>query len=431
VTSVGESAVALDGQARPVRPAIAWFDSRGEPQAAWWSREVGPARVAQISGQVLDAHYSVNRLMWLREQEPDSYARVRHWLSLGDLAILRLCGELATDFSLASRTMVFDQRRLDWSDQLLDAAGLQRSLFPPAAVGGTRVGSVTAEASAATGLPVGTPVVLGGHDRLCAAFASRGRELLPVDSTGSAEALVMPVAGYIERDPATAGFAACYADVVPGQFVVSARVGYAGALLDWYRREIESAPPDIGPLDVDQIVGWPLAFSGLVCYPSFGRALGPEWDASVSGGALIGLTIGLRRAQLIQSIIEGVGYALRANLDWLERYTGRAIPALRVEGPMTASRVWMQLKADVSGRRVRGVRLDEATALGAALLAGVGAGLYADHGAAAVVVEHRLEDWSPTQPLAQTYTDVFEHGFRPLPDAIRDLVAVLDRAGAD
>lgn len=427
VASVGEAGAPVDGAGRSVRPAIAWFDSRGSEEAEWWTREVGLDDVGRITGQAIDPHFGVNRLMWVREHEPEAFARTRHWLSLADLVIHRLCGAIVTDFTLASRTMVFDQHRLAWSDELIGLAGLDRSLFPQAVPSGTRVGAVGGDAARATGLLAGTPVVTGGHDRLCAAFAARGRDAIPVDSTGSAEAIVMPVRAYDARSPVESGFVACYADVVPGQYVLSARVGYAGALIDWYRREVQSNSTQASHLTVDHDVDWPLAFSGLLCYPSFGRVVAPEWDPATSAGAILGLTLGHRQSHIIQAFIEAVGYSLRANVECLERLAGEAIATVRVEGALTASRVWMQLKANVTGRRVEGLRLPEVTALGAALLAGVGAGVYSDCSTAADAVERDLEPWVPEPGLAAIYADVFEHGFRRLPRMIEEIAPLLER----
>jgi xylulokinase len=290
------------------------------------------------------------------------------------------------------------------------------------------VGTVGKEAAEITHLRWGTLVVTGGHDRLCAAYAARGKEPLLVDSTGSAEAVVLPIERYAAPNPAVSGFVACYADVVPGQYVLSARVGYAGALVDWYWREVRARGVGANHPTVDAEIDWPLSFSGLLCYPSFGRVLAPTWDSATASGAILGLTLGHRQSHLLQALIEGVGYSLRANVEWLERCVGRAIPTIRVEGALTGSRVWMQLKADVTGRRVEGLRLEEATALGAALLAGVGAGIYPDCDAATAVVARDLETWMPTAELAATYSDVFEHGFQRLPRLISEIAVALEQA---
>jgi xylulokinase len=425
IASVGEGGVPVDGAGRPVRPAFAWFDRRGDVEARWWERELGHDRVYRISGQPIDAQYGVMRMMWLREHEPAAFAATRHWLALSDFVILRLSGVIATDQSMASRTMLFDQRRRAWSTDLLRLAGLDASLMPQAVPSGTRVGSVTREAAAATGLREGTPVVTGGHDRLCACFASRGSDPVVVDSTGSAEAVVVPIAEYVERDPAENGFAACYADVVPGRYVISARVGYAGALVDWLRR-FDPQGGHADHLTIDAEVGWPLRPTGLLVYPSFGRVVAPDWDPATMPGMMVGMTLGTTPANIAQALVEGVGYSLRANLDNLERRMGSPGQAVRVEGSLTASRTWMQLKADVAGRPMEGIHLDEATALGAALLGGVGAGLFRDHAEAGAAVVRDLVRWEPDPARTAVYARMFEEGYRKLPGMIARLAPALD-----
>lgn len=422
VTSVGEAGVPLDADGEPVRPAFAWFDPRGGDEAEWWRREAGAERIYGITGQPLDAFYSVNRLLWLRTHEPEAFRRTRHWLGLGDLIVHRLAGVYATDFSIASRTLCFDQTRLDWSDELLSLAGLDRDLFPLAVRGGTRIGAVGHAASALTGLREGTPVVAGGHDRMCAAFAVRGVEDLPVDSTGSAEAIVLPVRDFAAATRDMPPVISCGADVVPGQYVLSARVGFATALTDWYGRDVAGGTL---PADIDAAVRLPLRFSGLLAYSSFGRVLAPTWDERARSGAILGLTLKHTSADILQALVEAVGYSLRANLDWLATHTGRPIDVVRVEGSLNRSRVWMQLKADITGRRMEAAEIHEATALGAALLAGVGAGIYRDHAAAAGAVRRDVVPWEPSD-LAPTYARVYEKAFRLLPDLIAAVAPVLD-----
>ena len=425
VASVGEAGVPLDAHGSATHPAIAWFDARGEAEARWWQERVGEDAIGRITGLPIDAHNSAYRLMWLRANVPDAFARTRHWLSLVGLIVQRLTGAAVSDMTLASRTGLLDQATRRWSLDLCSVAELDPALLPDVVESGTRAGGVIAGAAAATGLPDGTPVVPGGHDRLCACFASRGASGLPVDSTGSAEALVLSVPDYTPRAPAEAGYIACYTDVVPGRYVLSARVGYAAALTDWYHRELEGSTEAAPSLGIDAQVEWPLRYSGLLVYPSFGRVVAPEWDPDCAPGAIFGLTLAHTRAHVLQALVEGAALSLRANLLWLEKLTGATLPSVLVEGGLTGSRVWMQLKADVTGRPMVGVRLKEATALGAALLAGVGAGVYRDHAEAAAAVDRDLEPWEPDTDLAEVYADVYERAFQLAPRFVSQLAPVL------
>jgi xylulokinase len=427
VASVGEAGVAVDGAGNAVYPAIAWFDGRSHDEAAFWEEATGASAINRITGQPLDPHYGVNKLLWLRRHEPAAFAAARQWLSLADFIVLRLCGVYATDQSLASRTMLFDQKRRDWSSDLLSVAGLSRDLLPPALAGGTRVGGISAGASAACGLRQGTPVVLAGHDRLCGAFAASGGSNIPIDSTGSAEAVILPVDRYVERSTEEARFVSCYADIVPGRYIYSARVGYAGALIDWLRRDFFSGSEgELSSEALESAIPRPLAYSGLLIYPSFGRIIAPFRDPESRRGAILGLTIDHHRGHVYQAFLEGICLSLRANLDWLEQLSGRPIARIRVEGGPTRSSVWLGLKADVTGRTGESVDIEEPTALGAALLAGVGVGLFADHQAAGAALSLTIATVQPDPARAVVYERVYHEAYLKLPAALAGFNRVLE-----
>jgi len=427
--SVGEAGLPVDHAGSPLRYAIAWFDQRTTAQAAWWKQAVGMDDTHRISGQTIDTQFGVNKLLWIRENEPAVFAHTAHWLSLADFIVLRLCGEVATDPTLASRTMVFDQAELDWSSELLAEARLDRSLFPPIIHSGARIGSVTKEASGTTGLPAGIPVVAGGHDRLCGAFAARAGTNAMVDSTGSAEAVVMPTARFEPRGAAESGFVACYSDVVPGAFVYSARIAYSGALLEWFRHSIlgGSGGGDRAPSfqELMDEIPRPLRFSGLFVFPSFGRVVSPFWDPAYAPGMIVGLTLRHTRGQIVQAILEGIGYALRANLLWLETLGEHRDAPLKVEGGATKNSLWMQLKSDITGRTVEGVRRGEATVLGAAMLAGVGAGVFRNHAEAASLLKGPVDVWEPDPFRSALYSEVYDRAYTTAAPSLGSVTALL------
>ncbi|MDP9366993.1 MAG: FGGY family carbohydrate kinase, partial [Chloroflexota bacterium] len=190
ITSMGEAGVPVDVAGDPTFDAIAWFDTRTEPQVAWLEREIGREALFATTGLSLQPIWSLCKLLWLRENEPEAFSRTARWLNIADYIAYRLCGVQATDLSLASRTMALDLAHLRWSDDLLGAVGLSRDLLAPLAQSGTRLGNVTAESVRETGLPVGTPVSAGGHDHVCGALAVGVIEPGEVlNSLGTAEAL--------------------------------------------------------------------------------------------------------------------------------------------------------------------------------------------------------------------------------------------------
>lgn len=421
VASVGESGVLIDRQGRAVRPAIAWFDTRAGAQAQWWEEAAGISEINRITGQPLDPHYGVNKLLWIRKNEPSAFSRACKWLSFADYLIYRLAGTCATDRSLASRTMLFDQRRLDWSKDLLTLSGINAGLLPSVHVAGTRVGGLVSEVAQEIDLPAGTPVAIGGHDRLCGAFAARQGGSAAVDSTGSAEAIVLPVDSYRERSAEEAGYASCYSDVVPNQYVFSARVGFAGALIEWVQQTLAGpAPTDVD--SIDSLIPAPLSPSGLVIYPSFGRGIGPCWSPATRTGVAVGLTLGHSRGDLLQGFIEGTCFSLRANLEWLQDLSG-PISQLRVECGGMNSRVWLQLKADIVGQPIAHVQLEEPTALGAAFLGGVAVNIFPSHAAAGTAIQCTSETFYPDSQRRSEYGALYRGTYRPLPWLLSELHA--------
>ena len=314
VASVAEAGVPVGARGEALRPVIAWFDQRAGSQADELARTLGEPAIYRISGHMPDPHFGVCKLMWLRENEPGVFREMRGWLSVGDLVVQRLSGVEATVPSLASRTLLFDQASLAWSETIASAAGIDIATLPRVASSGEAVGSVTAAASRATGLATGTPVTGAGHDHLCSALAARAGSMRAVDSSGSAEVVVVPIDAYPAATPEEAGSIACYADVVPGGWVHSARCGLSGALVEWARSEFFAGAP------LDEMFAEAVTRSGpsgILVYPTFGRAINPVFDPSSALGAIVGLSVSHGRRDVLHGILEGLCFALRANLDWL------------------------------------------------------------------------------------------------------------------
>ncbi|HEX9117155.1 MAG TPA: FGGY family carbohydrate kinase, partial [Anaerolineae bacterium] len=186
VTGMGMDGVPVDRLGRWLYPFISWHCPRTQPQYDWWVKNIGAERTFAIGGNVLWRFSTALRLLWMAENEPAILERADKWLLIEDFVNFMLCGEHATDYTMASCTLLFDQRKLDWSDELLAASGIDRRLLCPAYPSGTPLGKVRPAAAQATGLPVGTPVVLGGHDYLCGALpvgAIRPGVILDVSGT--------------------------------------------------------------------------------------------------------------------------------------------------------------------------------------------------------------------------------------------------------
>ena len=170
VTGMGMDGVPVDEQGKCLYPFISWHDPRTEAQLQWWEKNIGAENTFRVGGNTLWRFSTALRLLWMAEHEPGILARTDKWLLIEDFLNFMLCGRRATDYTMASCTLLFDQRKRDWSEEILSQSGIERRLLCDAYPSGTLLGEVTAKAAEVTGLPVGTPVVLGGHDYLCSAL---------------------------------------------------------------------------------------------------------------------------------------------------------------------------------------------------------------------------------------------------------------------
>ena len=170
VTGMGMDGLPIDESGNWLYPLISWHCPRTQPQFEWWVNHVGAEKTFSIGGNPLWRFTTALRMLWMAEHEPEILKRTHKWLLIEDFVNFMLCGEHATDYSMASCTLLFDQHKLNWSDEILGLSGIDRRLLRDAFPSGTVLGEVTPAAAAATGLAVGTPVVLGGHDYLCGAL---------------------------------------------------------------------------------------------------------------------------------------------------------------------------------------------------------------------------------------------------------------------
>ena len=427
IASMGEAGVPIDRAGRYLYPIIAWHDPRSEPQAERWHEWLGPERVFTITGQAIQAKFSINKLLWLRENRPEVFRDIHKWLCMEDFALWKLGGVYAIDHSLASRTMAFDQRARRWSAEILDRAALSADLFPTPCLSGTAVGQITPEAAADTGLPVSAVVATGGHDHLCGALAAGvvgpGAFL---DSMGTAESCLLVSDGFAPDDRLRRGGYCHYAYVIPGQYVVNYGLDASGGLLEWLIRQLW---PEVGASTEARARAFAEALDGaarirpgsdgLFWLPHLNGVDSP-WADELSKASVVGLTAAHSRAHLVRALLEGLSYWLRENLDFLEAQIG--LPASRevvAIGGGTRAALWMRIKADVAGRPLRVVEVPEATALGAALLAGVGAGIFGSAAEAVASVVRPATLYEPDLVRTEAYERFYEAVYRQLYPSLR------------
>ena len=364
-------AVLLDAEFRPVRPALIWADHRSQEQADRVNAALGAERAYRLLGHRVHPTYSLTKVMWVRQHEPEVFGRVAQVCLAKDYVVHRLTGRLVTDRSDASSTNAYDQAAGRWSAEVLAAAELDSSLWPEIVPATTVAGPLLPQAAAAVGLLPGTPIVLGGGDGPLAALGAAIID--PSDGAyaylGSSSWISLS-ANEPLHDPLMRTMT--FDHVVPGRWVPTATMQAGGASLDWIT---EVLSPGVDDRFTDLLRAAEDADTeGLYFLPHLLGERSPHWNAAAAG-AFIGLARHHDRAHLTRAVLEGVAFNL-ATCVAAFRDAGHPIDRVDAIGGGAASDLWLRILADVWGTAVRRRSIvEEANSLGAAVTAAVGVGL--------------------------------------------------------
>lgn len=424
VASMGAAGVLLDENDEWIHRSIAWFDTRTEEIARWWRESFGAEKIYSITGFVPNPMAGITKVQWIRDQLPDSFKRVKHWLSMQDYIAYRLTGQAAVDLSIGCRTMAVDLRRRCWSREILDHARIPEEICSTLRRSGELVGKVTSQAARLTGIVAGTPVFAGGMDYVCGAFAcgliNTGQVLSAV---GTSEQILM-VTDEPMNDPRyiDSNFT-CVNYVVDDKYYIAGQVISSGVILDWFRTEITGE--DFTKL-VAEAEQSPLGAKGALLLPHFRGKYAPGADP-LSKGALIGLTTSHTRGDLVRAILEGLCYESLMIINGIQEIAGQAIPCLNVVGGATRSPFWMQMKADILGKPVICSEVSEVVTLGAAMLAGLGAGVYRNAADAVNQTRGEQKVYTPDMTRHARYHTIFEQVYRHVYPCLRQAHHQIDR----
>lgn len=432
VASVAEAGVLLDENGDPTTDIIAWYDTRTKPQSDWLGETIGADVLFERSGLSLQPIFSLNKILWHMEHEPGAFARARQWLLIADYIAYRLCGEGATDYSLGSRTLMMHLSEKRWDDRTLAEAGVDRSLLPPLVQGGTRLGTVTGKASLETGLPTTAQVSAGGHDHVCGALAAgvmRPGQIL--NSLGTAEAVFVPLATPLMDPRAGRQGYTQGALVTGGGYYVFGGQYTSGASVDWLRRLLGT---DDDPLAYDLLVERaaraPVGSLGAMFLPHL-RMANPPYEDSRSRGALIGLTADVGNDAVARAVLEGLAFESFNTIEPLLDYP-QVVPPTSVKaiGGGTRNDLLMSIKASVTGMDHHIIDAEEATALGAAMLGGIGAGVYGSVDEAVAAMSYGQRTVSPNPGDAEIYGDIYRNVYRQIYPVIAPLSHAIGDAQA-
>lgn len=378
--------VFLDHDGEPIRPALLWNDGRTHAECEEIDRRLGREQVIAITGNRASAGFQAPKLLWLRRHEPEAAARLAKLLLPKDFIRLRLTGGHATDAADASGTLFLDLRERRYSPQILEALEVPEHMLPEVYEGPEVTGRVTAAAAALTGVPAGTPVVAGGGDNACAAIGSglidEGHGVCSIGTSGTL--FVHSMTPRIDPEGALNAFC----DAVPGGYHLMGVILAAGGSLGWFRDKIVAGEADLlaaNGLDpfavlMDDAATVPPGAEGLLFLPYLAGERSPHMDPHARG-AWIGLTLAHERRHLVRALVEGVGFAFADCLDRM-RALGIEPPSIALTGGGAGSELWRAILAAQLRVPLSSVAAGDGPALGAAILAQVGAALHPDVAAA-------------------------------------------------
>lgn len=416
IASMAEAGLLVDkGTGKPKTEIVPWYDRRTMKQYERISQEGDVRTLFSRIGLYPSFKHSLAKILWFKEQEP-SLLEDGIWLSAADYLAFRLTGKFGTDHTLAARTYAYRIDRKEWDKEWLAAFGLKADLFPPVKASGSPLGEVRGE----LGFPPGIKVAVAGHDHLCAALAVGAiKPGVVFDSIGTAESLIGTLDQRVlgEKEYNSRLSFGCH--VVPGKMVWIGGLSASGGSLEWLRRQLGDEPLSYGEIETLLASTGPEP-TGIIYYPYLSGSGAPLPDPKVRG-ALIGLSAEHGKADLLKAILEGTAYEMEAIRRAAAQVTDDEIEQFVAVGGGTRNHTWMRIKATVSGCTIRIPPVEEATLLGAALLAAIGAGFFqnTEEAVAGLELEAESQVVAPWEESKERYRQIFEEGYLKLQHPIR------------
>lgn len=393
---------------RPLRPAIIWMDRRASEQASAVAAKIPPTDFYQLVGAQPDCSHALFKALWVRDMEPELFAKTAHLLPPGSYILSEVSGALAADHSNASSFALLDPRTRTWSRAALEAAEIDDVMLPPLAASTDAVGTVTASFAEATGLAPDTIVAVGAGDEMAATLGAGVCTPGEVcDIVGTAEP-VCAASSEPREDPTM--LLECHPHADPHAWLLENPGFVSGGNLRWWRdqfcRPEGDGQADTYDLALRGVAHVPAGSDGVIFLPCTQGAMAPEWNEAARG-VFFGLTLAHTREHMTRALLEGSAFALR---DILEAMKGTGVPPQRltIAGGGAKSPVWRQIRADVTGLPVRVPTVVETTAAGAALLASVAAQLHANvRDAISAFVRYEAQEHLPDPQRRHKYEEAY------------------------
>jgi len=396
--------LARDGS--PVRPAIVWLDQRCKEEVEWLSSRIGRRRIHEISGKPVDMAPVAYRIAWMLRHEPEAHARTAMFSDVHAYLTWRLTGQFRTSSASADPLGIFDMREQKWSEEILSALSIDAGRLPAVSPPGTVLGCVTDAAAAETGLAPGTPVVACGGDGQAA-----GLGVNALESRSAYLNLGTAVVGGVYSPEYRIGQAWRTMGSCSGQgFYLETSLRSGTFLLDWFLAECAGGADrrETRARLESEAAAAPVGSGGLLAVPYWGAVMTPYWDQNARG-CFIGLTAAHRQAHMYRALLEGIALEQALVTGMIEEEAGVRVEEFVAIGGGAASALWRQILADATGKPVKRSATVEASSLGAAMCAALGAGWFPDARSAAKAMSGEITATAEPDPVrAPRYAELLE-----------------------
>ncbi len=404
VTTQRATFIPVNDEGVPLDNAILWQDKRAIKESELINKKSGADEIYNITGLRVDPYFTLPKLIWLKENKPDIYQNARYFLMVQDYIIYHLTGEFKSDWTQASRTMLFNIEKFKWDKHIFKNFNIDSEKFPNAVKPGTIIGKTNKQASGLFGLPEGIPVVAAGGDQQCAAVGLGVIESGLIEVNTGSGSFVLSNSTKLVKDKKKRLI--CSASAIAGNWVLEAGIFTTGLIYRWFKnnfcKDILLAEQETKG-NVYQILDFeaqkePPGANGLLLIPHFAAAAAPYWNPEARG-VLFGLSLGHSRSSVARAILEGISFEIQKNIKLIEENTGE-IKEVRISGGAAVSEVFNQIQSDIYGKEVVRTLCGEASALGAAIIAAESVNIYSD---IKVAVKHMvsIDNKSRKKPAAK------------------------------
>ncbi|MEM2178625.1 MAG: FGGY-family carbohydrate kinase [Candidatus Methanomethylicaceae archaeon] len=383
VTSQRATIIPINKKGDFLRNAILWLDKRSISECEFIRLKIGEWAIYKKTGLRIDPYFSAPKILWIKNNQPDIYNNTYKFLTVHDYIIYNLTGEMITDQTQASRTMLFNIDKFCWDNEIFECLGIDQDKFPQVIATGTKVGELKYDIAKKIDLPKGIPVFAGGGDQQLAAIGLGAIKEDRIGITTGGGSFIVMHSDESLRDERMRIL--CSVSAIPNKWILEAGVLTTGSIYKWFKdtfgqievilsKELKKSPYEILDMEVEIDSRKP---SGLILLPHFAGSAAPYWNPFAKG-ILFNLTLNTNRKDLIKALLECICLEIKKNILIMEELSKKIIKEIYVGGGMCKSDLFNQIQADVYGKPVIKVLTQEVVSLGAAMICWTKLGLYKD-----------------------------------------------------